>query len=414
MRHRLFALTLSAAVAAGAAGLAAPSALAQKKDPDQAKKEQAQKDLEDYRAANKTPDAAARAAAFENFVKTHPKSDLLTAAYSNLVDLYAETKAPTARLLDAANKAFGEIPEGEDRISIYATVAETLAERGEKLDVALDFAQRALKAAGDSEMKPYMQSTLGTVQLARGDSAAAIEQLSAAAAALTEPVEAQKALYRLGKAYEKAGRTDEAIDAYTRSEGTFGVKDGPAKEPLHALYQKKNGSLDGLDAKVSAAYEASRKQIAFDSRKFEKAAPAWELKDIAGKPVRLADFKGKVVVMDFWGSWCPPCRLELPKFQALYDKYKGNPNVVFLGMNWERGDEPEARMKAVTEFMAKNQYTFPVVIDHERVAANAYEIPGFPTVFMIDETGTVRYRNVGYEQGVEQILEAQLESMVKK
>jgi peroxiredoxin len=70
-------------------------------------------------------------------------------------------------------------------------------------------------------------------------------------------------------------------------------------------------------------------------------------------------------------------------------------------------------MKLVTDFMAKNNYTFPVVIDHDRVAVEAYDLPGFPTVYMIDGNGQIRYRNVGYEEGVEQILEAQLEAMVK-
>jgi thiol-disulfide isomerase/thioredoxin len=153
--------------------------------------------------------------------------------------------------------------------------------------------------------------------------------------------------------------------------------------------------------------------VIFESRKWDKPAPAWELKDLSGRPVKLADFKGKLVVMDFWGSWCPPCRMELPKFQALYEKYKDNKNVVFLGMNWERPGEAPARMKAVTDFMAQNNYTFPVVIDHDKVAATAYEIEGFPTVYLIDPQGMIRYRNLGYDEGVEQIIEAQLESLLK-
>jgi hypothetical protein len=70
-------------------------------------------------------------------------------------------------------------------------------------------------------------------------------------------------------------------------------------------------------------------------------------------------------------------------------------------------------MKAVTDFMTNNKYTFPVIIDHDSVAAKAYELQGFPTVFMIDSTGMIRYRNVGYDDGVEKIIEAQLESMLK-
>ena len=248
------------------------------------------------------------------------------------------------------------------------------------------------------------------MQLARGQVEQAVESLAAATAVIADD---QELLYTLGSAYEKAGKVDQAIDAYIRSESIFLGTNTVAVEPLRALWRKKNSSLDGLDARLATAREASRKYVIFESRKYEKPAPGWELKDIEGKPVKLADFKGKVVVMDFWGSWCPPCRAELPKFQALYDKYKASGKVVFLGMNWERPGEPAARMKLVTDFMANNKYTFPVVIDHDRVAVQSYELEGFPTVYMIDGAGNIRYRNVGYEEGVEQILEAQLESMLK-
>ena len=90
-------------------------------------------------------------------------------------------------------------------------------------------------------------------------------------------------------------------------------------------------------------WTASRQYVVFDSRKADMPAPAWELKDISGKTVKLADFKGKIVVMDFWGSWCPPCRAELPAFQKMYEKHGMGDKVVFLGMNWERPGEPSSR-----------------------------------------------------------------------
>jgi thiol-disulfide isomerase/thioredoxin len=220
-------------------------------------------------------------------------------------------------------------------------------------------------------------------------------------------------LYHYGMALEKSGKNAEAVDAYVRAVSAFPKGEPRAEAPLRALHAKQNGPAEALDARIASARDASRQRVAFVSRRFEKQAPEWTLNDLAGKPVKLSDFKGKVVVMDFWGSWCPPCRAELPSFQAMHDKYRENKNVVFLGMNWERPGEPEARMKAVTDFMANNKYTFPVIIDHDSVAVKAYEIPGFPTVFIIDSSGMIRYRNVGYDEGVELIIEAQLESLLK-
>jgi len=105
-----------------------------------------------------------------------------------------------------------------------------------------------------------------------------------------------------------------------KSAAVFLGQSKAAETALDALYKKRYGSLEGLDKRLTAAREASRQYVIFDSRKWDQPAPEWELKDISGKPVKLADFKGKLIVMDFWGSWCPPCRAELPKFQALYEK----------------------------------------------------------------------------------------------
>jgi thiol-disulfide isomerase/thioredoxin len=333
-----------------------------------------------------------------------------------LVDTLIAAKAPTVEVVKAGEAAIAVAPEGPARAGVQNTLAMEFAERGEQLDRAHDYAQKAFAAVpkNDPDLADTAAAygdTLGWVQYKRGEYDKAVSTLWTAAAALPD---SQEILYHYGMALEKAGKPDDAIEVYIRATAVFLGRDERAEESLRAAYQKRHGSLDGLEAKLAAAREASRKRVVFDSRRYEKQAPEWTLKDMAGKPVKFSDFKGKVVVMDFWGSWCPPCRAELPKFQAMVDKYKDNKNVVFLGMNWERPGEPAARMKAVTDFMAKNKYTFPVIIDHERVAVEAYEIQGFPTVFMIDGSGTIRYRNVGYDEGVEQILEAQLESLLQK
>jgi thiol-disulfide isomerase/thioredoxin len=366
---------------------------------------------QELRTAVRTEAPAERVAALKRFIAAHPASGLAPVARNALVDALVEAKAPAAEIVAAGEAATAGTPEARAG-QIHLEVARALAARGELLDKANELATKGLAVApaDDPEAVAWARATLGAVQLARGEADKAIENLSAAAAVMGGD---QEVLFGLGAAYEKTGKVDQALDAYVRSEAVFLGQSTVAAEPLRALWRKKHGSLDGLDARLAAARAASRQYVIFESRKWEKPAPAWELKDIAGKPVRLADFKGKVVVMDFWGSWCPPCRAELPKFQALYEKYKTNDKVVFLGMNWERPGEPAARMKLVTDFMAKNNYTFPVVIDHDRVAVEAYDLPGFPTVYMIDGNGQIRYRNVGYEEGVEQILEAQLEAMVK-
>jgi thiol-disulfide isomerase/thioredoxin/Flp pilus assembly protein TadD len=370
-------------------------------------------EMQELKTALNVEDAAARIAAIKKFIAAHPESGLKPVAQRYMLDSLVEAKAPVAEIVAAGDAVTASIPEEAARSSVYNTVAMALAERGEQLEQAEALATKALAAIPAAEQKERhasIQDTLGWVQVKRGTYTAAIANLSAAADVLGD---SQEVLYHLGAAYEKAGKPDQAIDTYIKSASVFLGHATYADEPLRALYQKQHGSLEGLDARLAAAREASRKYVIFESRAWNKPAPEWELKDINGKPVKFSDFKGKVVVMDFWGSWCPPCRAELPKFQAMVEKYKNNDKVVFLGMNWERPGEPAARMKAVTDFMAKNQYTFPVVIDHDRVAVESYAIEGFPTVYLIDGQGQIRYRNLGYDEGIEEVIEAQLQSMIK-
>lgn len=370
-------------------------------------------------AARKVEDPVARVAAIRKFLVDYPSGVLAASARQALVPSLVAVKAPTAELLAAAEQAVPTMKPGTSRAMLHNLVAMELAERGEKLDVALDYATKALADVPTEPDFSYIadavRDTLGWVHVKRGEYDKAIALLSQAAASAGE---SQEILYHLGVAYEKAGRSAEALEAYTRAAAVFLGRDKSAEEALRALYSKTHGSLDGLEAKLEAARARSRQVLAFDSRRHDKPAPAWELKDMSGKPVRFVDFKGKVVVMDFWGSWCPPCRLELPHFQRLYDEYKDR-GVVFLGMNWEQpgpADEPftpAQKLRTVREFMTKNGYTFPVVIDHDRAAVQALGVNGYPTVFIVDSSGTIRFKNVGYDEGVEQILKAQIESLLQ-
>ncbi|MBN2135665.1 MAG: TlpA family protein disulfide reductase [Acidobacteria bacterium] len=127
----------------------------------------------------------------------------------------------------------------------------------------------------------------------------------------------------------------------------------------------------------------------------EYTAPAFTLKDLEGKTVRLADFKGKTVLVDFWATWCPPCRASFPTMKKMVEKYKDSKDVAIIFLNTR--DHDDQRIERIQNFLSKNNYPFYVLLDDENNSANkSYKIPGIPTKLIVDKDGNVRYFHVGW------------------
>jgi thiol-disulfide isomerase/thioredoxin len=124
-------------------------------------------------------------------------------------------------------------------------------------------------------------------------------------------------------------------------------------------------------------------------------APMWELKDLEGKPVRWSDFKGKVVVVDLWATWCAPCKEEIPGYISLVKKY-GPEGLAVVGISLD-----QAGVDVVKAFVAKNQMNYPVVMMEEKAMAAFGDVEAIPTTFLIDRNGQVRDRKVGAEPTAE-------------
>ena len=120
-----------------------------------------------------------------------------------------------------------------------------------------------------------------------------------------------------------------------------------------------------------------------------KRAPNFTLKAADGSTVELAKLKGKVVVVNFWATWCPPCRAEIPDFVELSKAYKSK-GVEFIGIALD-----EEGWSAVQPFIQKNKITYPIVLPDQRVAANFGGIEAIPTTFVIDKSGTIAEEHVG-------------------
>jgi len=139
-----------------------------------------------------------------------------------------------------------------------------------------------------------------------------------------------------------------------------------------------------------------------------KPAPAWAGKDLDGKAISLADYKGKIVVMDFWATWCPPCVQSMPHLQKLSETY-ADKGVVVIGMNHDGpGDEPKIR-----SFMEKNGITFRQCLDHDGAIGSAYLVSGIPCTVFIDKQGVIQAIHVGFAPGQEEQYAATLDKLVK-
>ncbi len=127
-------------------------------------------------------------------------------------------------------------------------------------------------------------------------------------------------------------------------------------------------------------------------------------------PKTLAEAKGKVVIVDFWATYCQPCKKSFPKYQELVDQFGGELAVIGVSVD-EPGDVDEAKLK---EFVASTKVKFPIIWDKEHKTAEAYKPPKMPTSFIIDKDGNVAHQHAGYESGEEEKIAEQVKKLLGK
>jgi thiol-disulfide isomerase/thioredoxin len=321
---------------------------------------------------------------------------------------------------DAAGDAEDE-DDADDEPTAASTMAKAIeAVQSGDIDKAIEWIEAAHKL--DAEDPRIAMTMIGALQarameLVEADKRAEANKYFYKAANFVRGLEGDLAaqvgrrsgevFYNEACAYSVDGKTEEAIESLaeafergfedfelTRSDADFASLRDNAQ--FVALVEKHERlMLERLVAETKAEVKE------FESYDFDFA-----LKDLDGDDVKLGDFAGKLVIVDFWGTWCPPCRAEIPHFVKLQSDY-AEKGLSVVGLSYEQGEDDEV-ISTVKEFVDEHKINYTCLIGDEETLNKVPDFQGYPTTLFIDRKGVVRLQLVGAQP------HAKLEAVVKE
>lgn len=361
----------------------------------------------------KTPQAKENA--YKIWVKKFPPTgsgeDLVTYDYvtSSIATEYALEKN-TAKAIEYGNQLRAEFWKGNG----YSGLAQAFYKTGDLSNAAIFY-----KKAIDST-KPFYEGKMGDGNAAKFSASGYLGLCKSYAGILVEQKKYNEALsyvdiaikntkepsaslnFQYAKILMALNRNDEA---YTRLEEA--VKSGKANDEMSETFKKLYVKLKGSDAGFDA-YKAEIRNgiIANLQQKLNKemvktTASDFTLTDLQGNKVSLNSLKGKVVILDFWATWCGPCKASFPAMQMAVNKYKDDPNVKFLFIHtWEKTDNA---VQDADEYIKSQKYNFQVLMDLKdpetkvNKVVSDYKVKGIPSKFVIDTQGNIRFSLMGFD-----------------
>lgn len=186
-------------------------------------------------------------------------------------------------------------------------------------------------------------------------------------------------MLNLGIAYDKLSRHDEADVVYNllinNSKYKYGQFAKTAKTLLETDISDRKGSLEGLSDASTSTNFIGKKAIDF------------QVEDLNGEALSLGKLQGQIVLLDFWATWCAPCKAEMPFVKSTYQKYK-NQNFEIIGISLDQD------LNELTTYLETEGITWPQYYDNGDQISNLYQVQAIPTTYLIDSKGIIRYANL--------------------
>ncbi len=338
----------------------------------------------------------------------HHQQGLLGEAYRNLFqELMRDDESSADTLLMVVREMTARDSLNS---SLKAQSAIALADRGAHVEDARGLALEAIDSADDyvSERMAMFEdagSAAMFLDRTRADAYAALAHVEMKAGDLTAAREAMdQALelfeagpgiqLRAGALAEAEGDLETAEIHHARGyqlERPSLSDNKPNRDALERIFQERHGSMDGYDEfleEIEGRDRERRWQRVADSRLAEpRELPAIELEWLHGGNITRDELAGRIVVINFWGVWCGPCVAESPQIQQLHEKYRDEPGVAFLTINY--GDEPDR----VRTWMEENDYDWPVLLDDDFVMRAG--VRAFPTTWFVTPDGQIVFEHRG-------------------
>jgi thiol-disulfide isomerase/thioredoxin len=281
-------------------------------------------------------------------------------------------------------------------------VKDALEAAKESLPRAIAILEKALKEKPDDRESLYL---IGAMAFVRGDKSDEKSERIAMFRRSTEAFARLQNSHQDLTSYEKAFQDRSRIGA-----ACVLVSEGNADQALVMIERLLASGFDDIDSLTDAkdlepvrmlpgfkkALERSARSGVLDEMaKFKPFPFDFELKDLDGKVVKLADSKGKVTIVDLWGTWCPPCRKEIPHFAELYNDYKDH-GLEFLGINCNESGSLEDVKNKIKRFASEMKLPYRSLLNDDKTEAKIPDFHGYPTTLFLDRSGKVRMVVVGY------------------